>query len=72
MAMMDAKAFGEKIRAERKRHGVTQMQLAATANTGTRFISELEKGKPTTQLDKALRVAGLLGIRFVVPSAIEK
>ena len=64
MKLNDAKAFGEAVRAYRKRQGVSQTQMAAVANTGTRFISDLENGKPSVQLDKALKVAWLLGIRL--------
>jgi y4mF family transcriptional regulator len=63
MRLKDAKSFGTLVRAYRKAHGVNQTQLAAQSNTGLRFISELENGKPTVQLGKALRVAWLLGIR---------
>ena len=66
MKLSDAKAFGKAVRAYRKRQGVSQIQMAAVANTGTRFISDLENGKPSVQLDKALKVARLLGIRLEV------
>lgn len=52
----------------RKKQGATQIQLAAIANTGVRFIGDLENGKPTVQLDKALRVAKTLGMRIEIPS----
>jgi y4mF family transcriptional regulator len=64
--MDDAKSFGEMIRRFRKQQGATQVQLAAAANTGVRFIGDLENGKPSVQLDKALRVAKILGIKFEV------
>jgi y4mF family transcriptional regulator len=64
--MDDAKSFGEMIRRFRKQQGATQVQLAAAANTGVRFIGDLENGKPSVQLDKALRVAKILGIKFAV------
>ena len=67
MRLNNAKSFGNAVRAYRKRQGITQAQIAAVANTGIRFISNLENGKPTIQLDKALKVAWLLGIRPEVP-----
>jgi len=67
MKLTDAEAFGKAVRTYRKRQGVSQIQLAAVANTGIRFISDLEKGKPSAQLGKALKVAGVLGIRLEVP-----
>ena len=61
---MDAKTLGAAIRMYRKRQGATQVQLAAIANTGARFIGDLENGKPSVQLDKALRVAKILGMKI--------
>ena len=43
---------------------MTQVDLAAASGVGERFIRELENGKPTCQLDKALRIAQMLGIRL--------
>jgi len=71
MELNDAKSFGKAIRAARKKQGISQTQIAAVANTGVRFISDLENGKPSVQLDKALKVAWLLGIRPDVPDAKE-
>ena len=62
MKLTNAKAFGEAVKKYRKKQKATQIQLAAIANTGVRFIGDLENGKPTVQLDKALRVAKILGI----------
>jgi y4mF family transcriptional regulator len=64
MKIKDSRSFGAAVRAYRKRQGATQIQLAATANTGVRFIGDLENGKPTIQLNKALRVADILGIKI--------
>lgn len=57
-----AREFGEEVRRVRKSLGLTQQQLALTANTAPRFISDLENGKTTCQIDKALQVARCLGI----------
>jgi HTH-type transcriptional regulator / antitoxin HipB len=51
---------GELIRDTRKRLGVTQKDLALTSGTGLRFIVDLEKGKETCELGKAL--AGSRGL----------
>ena len=71
MQIDNAKAFGKAIRTYRKRQGATQTQLAAIANTGLRFISDLENGKPTVQLDKALQAAKILGIKIEIPDIEE-
>lgn len=60
---MDPKTFGQAIRRARKAQGLTQQELAMTANTAPRFISDLENGKPTSQIGKALHVARCLGIQ---------
>lgn len=54
--------LGRIIKQERKRQGHTQAALADYAGVGITFISNLENGKGTTELDKALRVAQTLGI----------
>jgi y4mF family transcriptional regulator len=67
MQIKDAASFGAAVRECRKRQNMTQTQLAAVANTSQRLISALENGKPAVQLDKALRVAWMLGLRFETP-----
>jgi y4mF family transcriptional regulator len=64
MEIIDSKSFGEAIRLYRKTQGLTQEKLANYSNVGVRFIIELEKGKPTCELDKALYVAKMLGIKI--------
>lgn len=61
---MNSKHIGETIRATRKQQGLTQTDLALTANTAQRFISELERGKTTCQIGKILDVMAALGIRI--------
>lgn len=56
--------IGKLVRDTRKAMGVTQSSLALTSGTGQRFISDLEKGKPTCQLGKVLTVLQTLGIKI--------
>lgn len=56
--------FGLLIKSMRKKSKLTQAQLAAAAGIGERFIRELEKGKPTCQLEKSLIIAQMLGIKI--------
>lgn len=56
--------FGALILKMRNQAGLTQSQLAAACGVGERFIRELEKGKSTCQLGKALFVATMLGIKL--------
>lgn len=45
----------------RKRFGLTQVDLAAKAGVGLRFIRELEQGKETLRIDKVNLVLALFG-----------
>jgi len=53
--------FGRVIRENRISQTLRQDQLAAAAGVGLRFLIELERGKPTAQLGKALAVVDALG-----------
>ncbi len=63
---MTAKELGAIIQKTRKSQGMTQPQLAMACGTGVRFIVELEAGKETCQLGKALLVAQMLGLNLSV------
>ncbi|NLG31589.1 MAG: helix-turn-helix transcriptional regulator [Acholeplasmataceae bacterium] len=64
--IMNAKQIGNLVRNKRKELGITQAYLAAVANTGVRFISDLENGKPTVELEKTLHVLRVLNIKLGV------
>jgi HTH-type transcriptional regulator/antitoxin HipB len=59
-------ALGRIVRQVRTGMGLTQPDLAMTAGVGLRFIVEVEKGKPTAQIGKVLRVLRTLGITVVL------
>lgn len=63
--------IGTLVRNTRKALGVTQTDLALTSGTGQRFISDLEKGKPTCQLSKVLTVLQMLGIQIDLRSPMD-
>lgn len=60
----DAVQFGAAIASARKALGLAQRELALAINSGERFIVELEAGKPTAQLGKALAAARAVGLRL--------
>ena len=60
------KEIGKVVRETRKRLGVTQKGLALTAGTGLRFVIDLEKGKKTCEIGKALTILHTLGIRLTL------
>lgn len=65
--------IGSLIRATRKSLGVTQKDLALTSGTGLRFVIDLEKGKETCEIGKALTILHTLGIKLsLTPSAPAK
>jgi transcriptional regulator with XRE-family HTH domain len=56
--------FGGALRRRRKELGHTLTTAAALCRVGVRFLSELERGKPTAELGRALKVARRLGLDF--------
>lgn len=60
-----AMTFGQRLARARKALGLTQRDLALAIGAGERFIVELEAGKPTAQLGKALAAAKAAGMRLV-------
>jgi HTH-type transcriptional regulator/antitoxin HipB len=59
----DPARLGAIVRAERRRQGMTIDDLALTADLGPRVIGELERGKPTVQLDVVRRIFEALRLR---------
>lgn len=66
MKVFDAKLFGQEIRRRRKALGYTQTEVAQVCGVGVMFISELERGKETAQLGKAILVANMLGMDILL------
>lgn len=62
----DIEAIAHAVRAARLRHDLTQTQLAGLSGTGLRFISELERGKPSVAMNKVAAVLAVLGLRLIV------
>lgn len=58
--------LGRVVKAKRREDGLTQMEAAALCGVGTRFLSDLENGKPTVELGKTLQVMKGLGLECVV------
>ena len=62
----NALELGKIVASQRKMQGLTQADLAGLAQTGTRFISDLENGKGTVQFDKVMHILKLLGLDVVI------
>ena len=58
--------LGDLVREVRKRQGLTQLDVAGLAGLSNRFIIDLERGKETLQMQKAMDVLALLGLELVV------
>jgi y4mF family transcriptional regulator len=59
-----AARLGELIRARRKALNMNQDDVALATGVGRRFIIDLESGKPSCQIGKALLVADAVGLRL--------
>ncbi len=66
MEVIDVRALGKAIRQHRKSIGLTQQDAAGLCGVGERFLSELERGKESASLGKALQVIKRLGLRLIL------
>ena len=64
MQIDSSEKLGKFIKSLRKELGITQKDLALAAGSGLRFIIDLEKGKITCQLGKALKILQILGVKL--------
>ncbi len=58
--------LGRLLRAYRKSQGLSQVDAAALAGVGERFLSELERGKKTAEIGLVFRVLDRFGLTMVV------
>jgi len=57
-----SEGLGALVRKARLSLGLTQADAAGLLGVGIRFLSELERGKPTLEIERVLRVAIGLGL----------
>ena len=71
--MRTSRDFGAAIRQARRAHDWSQAQLAARAGVGRPWLSELETGKRTAELGRALAVLDALdlGLTFTSLTDVE-
>ncbi len=60
MRVTKAEAIGALVKERRKEMNMTQREAARLCGVGVRFLSELERGKPTLEIDKVLSVLSAL------------
>ena len=64
-------SIGTFVKAERKRRGLTQQELADLSGVGLNFVYQLEKNKKTVQLDTTNLVLRALGYEVGVMRHID-
>ena len=62
MKITDSKSLGRAIRDRRKDLNYTQAYLADFTGLSVSFISDLERGKPTAEIEKTIRLINILGM----------
>ena len=62
----DSAQIGEIIRQLRKDAKLTQIEAAAMCDVGSRFLSDLENGKPSLHLGKVLEVLRNFGLLVIL------
>jgi len=58
--------LGEAVKRARKARALRLEDVALAAGVGIRFVSELERGKPTVRLAEVLRVLAALGLELTI------
>ena len=62
MKITDSKSLGQAIKARRKELHYTQAALSEFTGLSVTFISDLEHGKPTAEIEKTIRLIHILGM----------
>ena len=62
MVTNDSIDFGKELKRRRKELGYTQAYISEFTGFSVSFISDLENGKPTAEIGKAIKYANLLGL----------
>ena len=65
----DPITVGRFVRESRKAAGLTQRELADLVSVGVRFISELERDKPTLRMDVVNKVLAAFGKQLGIAEA---
>ncbi len=61
---MTSNDIAETVHYFRKQSGLTQLQLAQLAGVGKTVVFDIEKGKPSIQLNSLLKVLEILNIKI--------
>lgn len=66
MKIIDSKSLGNVIRARRKELHYTQQDISDNTGYSISFLSDLENGKPTAEIGRAIDVVNLLGLDILI------
>lgn len=66
MTIHNAADFGKVLRNRRKELGYTQRYISEFTGFSISFISDLENGKSTAELGKAIHISNLLGLDLMM------
>lgn len=66
MKIADSKSLGQAVRIRRKELNYTQAYLSEFTGLSVTFISDLERGKPTAEIEKAIRLINILGMDLLI------
>ena len=66
MKITDSKSLGQIIRERRKELNYTQAYLSDFTGFSVTFISDLERGKPTAEIEKTIQLINVLGLDLLV------
>ncbi len=66
MQVFTAFDIGTVIRMRRRELGLTQVELADRVGVGITYVSNLENGKETAEIGKALHILSMLGMNLYV------
>ena len=66
--IVSSEELGTLIHSTRKAQKITQEKLATCSGVGIRFLKELERGKPTCEIQKVINVMLMLGLTVNIDS----
>lgn len=64
MKILNTTELGALIREARKEQCLTQADVATVCGVGVRYIVDLENGKETCQIGKAIKIIRMLGLNI--------
>lgn len=66
MKILDSKSLGKIIRDRRKELGYTQAYISEFTGLSVTFISDVERGKKTAEIEKIIKLLHILGLDLMV------